>query len=99
MQIWRKSADGSQTSLFTPDDFNNTSPHLSPDGKYLLFLSYSREYGKLSEGIPVELRLMLLKDSSIKTLATFVGGPESLGDNPWSPDGQRVVFVSYQAMK
>jgi TolB protein len=99
MQIWRKSADGSQTSLFTPEDFNNTSPHVSPDGKYLLFLSYSLEYDKLSDGIPVELRLMALKDNTIKTLATFVGGPDSLGDNPWSPDGQRVVVVSYQAMK
>jgi hypothetical protein len=99
MQIWRKSADGSQTNQFTPDDFNNTSPHVSPDGKYLLFLSYSREYGKLSENIPIELRLMLLKDNSIKTLATFVGGPESLGDQPWSPDGRRVVFVSSQIMK
>jgi dipeptidyl aminopeptidase/acylaminoacyl peptidase len=98
-QIWRKSADGSQSVQFTPDDFNNTSPHVSPDGKYLLFLSYSKEYDKLSDDTPVELRLMLLKDSSIKTLVTFVGGPGSLGDQPWSPDGRRIVFISYQPMK
>ncbi len=98
MQIWRKSADGSQSSQFTPDDFNNTSPHLSPDGKSLLFLSYSREYNKLSDDTPVMLRLMNLSDNSIKTLVTFVGGPESLGDLPWSPDGKRIVFVSYQPM-
>jgi hypothetical protein len=98
MQIWRKSADGSQSSQFTPDDFNNTSPHLSPDGKLLLFLSYSREYNKLSDDTPVMLRLMNLKDNSIKTLVSFVGGPESLGDLPWSPDGKRIVFVSYQPM-
>jgi TolB protein len=97
MQIWRKSGDGSQSEQFTPDDFNNTSPHVSPDGKYLLFLSYSKEYDKLGQGIPVELRLMLLLDNSIKTLVKFVGGPDSLGTQPWSPDGRRVVFVSYQS--
>jgi Tol biopolymer transport system component len=45
----------------------------------------------------VELRLMTLKDNSIKTLVNFVGGPESLGNQPWSPDGRRAVFVSYQS--
>lgn len=99
MQIWRKSADGSQSEQFTPDDFSNTSPHVSPDRKYLLFLSYSKEYNRLSENMPVELRLMSLKDNTTKTLAGFVGGEGSLGTQPWSPDGRRVVFVSYQTMK
>ncbi len=96
MRVWRKSADGSQSEPFTPDDLNAASPHVSPDGKYLLFLSYSNEYEKLVEDMPVELRLMSLKDNSVKTLAAFVGGPDSLGSEPWSPDGQRVVFASYQ---
>ena len=97
-QIWRKSADGSQSSQFTPEDFNNVSPYVSPDGKYLLFLSFSREYKKISDGTPLELRLMSFKDNSIKTLVSFVGGPDSLGAQPWSPDGQRIVFISYQPM-
>jgi TolB protein len=96
-QVWRRSSDGSQAQQITPDDFNYTAPHESPDGKYLLLLCYSKEYERLADNIPVELRLMTLADGSIKTLATFVGGPDSLGDEPWSPDGKRVVFVSYQS--
>lgn len=99
VEIWRRSKtiDGSQAEQFTPDDNSNVSPHLSPDGKYLLYLSYSKEYERLSEEMPVELRLMLLSDKSVKVLATFVGGPESLGPEPWSPDGKRAVFISYQS--
>ncbi len=99
LEIWRRSktVEGSQAEQFTPDDNSNVSPHVSPDGKYLLYLSYSKEYERLSEGTPVELRLMLLSDKSVKTLASFVGGPDSLGPEPWSPDGKRAVFVSYQS--
>lgn len=99
VEIWRRSktVDGSQAEQFTPNDYSNVEPHVSPDGKYLLYLSYSKEYERLSEGMPVELRLMLLSDKTVKTLATFVGGPESLGPEPWSPDGKRAVFVSYQS--
>lgn len=99
MQIWRKMADGSQPEQMTSDDFNNVSPSLSPDGKYLLFLSYSKDLKELPENQDVELRMMSLADKSIKTLASFVGGEGSLGTQPWSPDGRRVVFISYQSLE
>jgi Tol biopolymer transport system component len=41
---------------------------------------------------------MNLKDNTMKTLVSFVGGPDSLGAQPWSPDGKRIVYVSYQSM-
>jgi hypothetical protein len=98
-QIWRKLADGSQTEQMTSDDFNNVSPCLSPDGKFLLFLSYSKDFESLPENAEVSLRLMSLADKSIKILARFNGGKGSLGLQPWSPDGRRVAFVSYQSMQ
>jgi TolB protein len=99
MQIWRKLRDGGEPEQLTSDDFNNVSPHLSPDGKFLLFLSYPKDLDALPENQDIELRMMSLADRSVKELATFVGGQGSLGTQPWSPDGRRAVFISYQSMK
>ena len=99
MQIWRKMADGSPPEQLTSDDFNNTSPHLSPDGKLLVFLSYSKNLKGFAKDKNVSLRMMSPADRKVKTLATFVGGQGSLGTEPWSPDGNRLVFISYQSMR
>jgi hypothetical protein len=98
-QIWRKVADGSPPEQITSDDFNNVSPCLSPDEKFLLFLSYSKDLKALPENAEISLRVMSLADRGIKTLASFVGGKGSLGTQPWSPDGRRVTFISYQSME
>jgi hypothetical protein len=97
-QIWRKGIGGEAEQLMS-DDFNNTEPRLSPDGKLLAFLSYPKETRSLPKDGDVSLRLMTLADKKIKTLAFFRGGQGSLGKQPWSPDGKRLVYVSYQVMK
>lgn len=98
MQIWRKPADGGEPEQMTSDDFNNDSPHLSPDGTLLLFLSYSKDLKSLPTNRDVTLRVMSLADKTIRTLTNFTGGQGSLGEQPWSPDGRRVTFISYQLM-
>ena len=35
--------DGSDQQQTTQDEFNNWFPHVSPDGKRIVFLSFSRE--------------------------------------------------------
>jgi TolB protein len=90
---------GEKPEQMTADDFNNVSPHLSADGKVLLFLSYSKDLNGIPEHKDVTLRMMSLADKSTKVLAEFVGGQGSLGTQPWSPDCRRVVFISYQAME
>jgi dipeptidyl aminopeptidase/acylaminoacyl peptidase len=99
MQIWRKTANGGDPEQLTSDNFNNVSPRLSPDGKYLLFLSYSKDLKELPKDQDVSLRLLTLADKSVKTISTFIGGSGSLGPQPWSPDSRRVTFISYQAMQ
>jgi hypothetical protein len=99
IQIWRKMRNGGEPEQITSDDSNNVSPHLSPDASLLLFLSYPKKFDAVPEDNDIELRMMSLGDRSIKLLAPFVGGQGSLGDQPWSPDGRRVVFISYQSMR
>jgi hypothetical protein len=41
---------------------------------------------------------LVAPDGKITPLAHFDGGPGTLGSAPWSPDGKRVVFVSYQML-
>ncbi len=77
-QIWRKMADGSHPEQMTSDDVNNISPHLSPDGKYVVFLSYPKTFKKLPANKDVSLRMLALADKRVKTLAPFVGGQGSL---------------------
>jgi len=40
MQIWRMKADGSEQTQVFSDDYNNWFPHISPDGKWMVFLSF-----------------------------------------------------------
>ena len=43
MHIWRMQPDGKEPEQLTRDQFNNWFPHVSPDGKWIVFLSFSAE--------------------------------------------------------
>ena len=74
MQIWRMRADGSQQEQVTSDEFNNWFPHPSPDGKWLVFLSYEKDVKGHPENKDVTLRLMPLAGGKIEVLAKLFGG-------------------------
>jgi Tol biopolymer transport system component len=44
----------------------------------------------------VQLRLMSLGDRSTRVLAKLFGGQGTINVPSWSPDSQRIAFVSYQ---
>ncbi len=63
----------------------------SPDGLRQASLSY---WG----GTPTEATLSMktVSDGKTKVLANLLAADGTLGEHPWSADGKRLVFVSYQ---
>ncbi len=102
MQIWRMKADGSNAEQMLADDMNDWFPHVSPDGKWLAFLSYEKQvtYEKQVKGDPedadVVLKLMSIADGKVRTLAALLGGEGTMNSPSWSPDSRRLAFVSYE---
>jgi hypothetical protein len=96
MQVWRMHADGSAQEQVTNDEFQNWFPHPSPDGKWLVFLSYEKNVEGHPENKDVTLRLMPLAGGKVEVLARLFGGQGTINIPSWSPDSQRVAFVSYQ---
>jgi TolB protein len=100
MQIWRMKPDGSEQEQVFSDDLNNWFPHISPDGLWMVFLTYEADVTGHPENKNVMLRLMSLSeqkatDRKITVLAKLFGGQGTINVPSWSPDSKQVAFVSY----
>ena len=96
MQIWRMRPDGSNQEQVTADDFNNWFAHISPDGNWMVFLTYAKEVTGHPGGKDVMLRLMRLDgQKKVTVLAKLYGGQGTINVPSWSPDSRRLAFVSY----
>jgi len=95
-QLWRLNVDGSAAERLTRDDFDDTHPYLSPDGRSVAFLSFEGATTNRATLRDARLRLLSLADGRIEELAKLLAGDSSLAAYPWSPDGQYLAFVSYQ---
>lgn len=96
MQIWRMAPDGSDQEQVTGDEFNNWFTHISPDGKQLIFVSYTQEVDP-SDHPPakrVYIRHMPVRGAGPKVVAYLYGGQGTMNVPSWSPDSKYVAFVS-----
>ncbi|MFZ0689910.1 MAG: hypothetical protein WAM68_08760 [Acidobacteriaceae bacterium] len=96
MQIWRMKADGSDQEKVLSDETNDWFPHISPDGKWMVFLSYDRSVTGHPPDKDVVLNLMSMSDKTVHLLATLFGGQGTINVPSWSPNSQRLAFVSYE---
>jgi len=100
MQIWRMKADGSgQTQMTFDPDWNSWFAHVSPDGEKVVMLAYRKGDLLPHEHLPhkqVELRLMNVDGTNLRTLTSLFGGQGTINVNSWSPDSRRFAFVSYK---
>jgi len=100
MQVWRMKADGSEQTQMTYDEnLNSWFPHISPDGKQVVFIAYYKgdlEPGQHLANKNVELRIMPASGGQAKTLTKLFGGQGTINVNSWSPDSKRIAFVSYR---
>lgn len=95
MQIWRMKPDGADQEQVFSDDLNNWFPHISPDGQWMVFLTYGADVTGHPANKDVMLRLMSLSDKKITVLAKLFGGQGTINVPSWSPDSKQLAFVSY----
>ena len=103
MHVWRMNVDGTeQTQMTFHDSLYSWFPHVSPNGKWVVYICYSKGDLKADEHLPnknVELRLMTSKGKKDRQLVKLFGGQGTINVNSWSPDSKAFAFVSYRLKK
>ncbi len=99
MQIWQMDQDGNNQKQMTFDNTRNGwFPHISPNGKDVVYLTYHKEDvdpGSHPANKNVELWLMPAAGGEPRLLTKLFGGQGSLNVNSWNPESNKIAFVSY----
>jgi Tol biopolymer transport system component len=96
MQIWRMRPDGSHPEQVTFDAYNDWFPHISPDGRWLVYIAFPADMNPWSHPFYRQcyIRLMPTAGGVPKTIGYIYGGQGSMNTPGWSPDSKRIAFVS-----
>lgn len=96
MQIWRMKPDGSNPERITNDEWNNWFPHVSPNGKMIVYIAFGNDVkpGDHPFYKHVSIRLMNLETRKVTVLAHLYGGQGTINVPSWSPDSKKFAFVS-----
>lgn len=97
-QIYRMRPDGSGIEQLTRDDRVNWFPHLSPDGQWMVYLSFPPLTLGHPADKPIILRRMKPGGAESIDLIAFNGGQGTINVPSWSPDSKRFAFVMYPAV-
>ncbi len=104
MRIWRmRATDGADPEQVTHDaGYRDWFPHLSPDGKWIAFVSFGMDValGDHPPNRDVVLRIMPPDGSAPPRILTrLFGGQGTINVPSWSPDSRRIAFVSYRLVR
>jgi len=100
MRIWRMDADGSNQRPVTSEwAYADWFPHPSPDGRWLVFLSYDAGVQGHPPNEEVSLRIMPVEGGEPRVLVRLFGGQGTINVPSWSPDSKAFAFVSYRLVK
>ena len=101
MQLWRMKADGTAKEQLTFDEYHNWFPHISPDGKWIVMISFPTDIEPNSHPSykKVMLRLMPASGGAPRVIAYLYGGQGTINVNSWSPDSRHIAFVSNSERK
>jgi Tol biopolymer transport system component len=96
MQIWRMKPDGTGREQLTSDNYNNWFPHISPDGKWIVLISFNSDVSMNDHPSykRVMLRIMPASGGEPKVIAYLYGGQGTINVPSWSPDSKQIAFVS-----
>src|SRR5258708_39060517 len=90
-------SDGNHQAQLTHDEYDNWFPHVSPDGKWVVFLTYLVNEVEPSDhpaAKGVYLRMMPLDGGPSEVLAYLYGGQGTMNGPSWAPDGKKIAVVS-----
>ncbi|HEU4583806.1 MAG TPA: hypothetical protein VFS67_36365 [Polyangiaceae bacterium] len=96
MQIWRMRPDGSEPEQITFDESNDWFPHISPDGKWIVYLAFPADMDPWTHPFyrHCYIRLMPAAGGVPRNIAYIYGGQGSMNTPGWSPDSKRIAFIS-----
>lgn len=97
MQLWRMDADGGNPKQLTFDkNYKDWFPHISPDGKWIAFISFPPDINFSDHPFykHCSLRLMPVSGGEPKTIAYIYGGQGTINVPSWSSDSKRIAFVT-----
>ena len=88
--------DGSANEQITFDEYNNWFAHSSPDGKWIVIISFPPTVDPTDHPFykRVMLRLMPAAGGPLKAIAYLFGGQGTINTPSWSPDSKHIAFVS-----
>ncbi|WP_203567963.1 PD40 domain-containing protein [Aestuariimicrobium ganziense] len=100
-QVFRMPVGGGEPEQFTFDERVNWFPHLSPDGRRIVYISFPPGTEGHPADLDVILRELLLDDRdeqgrpTHRDLTAIFGGQGTINVNSWAPDSKRFAYVAY----